>query len=130
MNIIQTRFTSDRFASRLMLATLVSLACSSLVAGAADAQVRAKALTGGLESGTTLVTLPAAPTGSLLVRKCRGCPSIRVRFDAGTRFLIGDEEVPYAKFREVAAGGDIRLDVSYRLPDLTLTRLRLDEAVK
>ena len=74
------------------------------------------------------MTLPATPSGSFLARECRDCPSIRVSFDSNTRYVIGDEQVSYAKFREAAAKGDIRLYVSYRLSDRTLTRLRLAAA--
>jgi hypothetical protein len=48
-----------------------------------------------------------------------------VSFDANTRYVIGDQAVSYAKFREAASKGDTRLYVSYRLDDRTLTRLRL-----
>lgn len=114
--------------SRFLSAALAALACGLVVAAGADAQVRSKGITGGLESGTTLVTLPANPSGSFLARECSNCPSIRVSFDANTRYVIGDEQVSYAKFREAAAKGDIRLYVSYRLSDRTLTRLRLAAA--
>jgi hypothetical protein len=111
---------------RILRAMLVgALACGALVAAAAHAQKPTVGITGGLESGTTLVTLPATPSGSFLARECRDCPSIRVSFDANTRYVIGDQAVSYAKFREAAAKGDIRLYVSYRLADKTLTRLRL-----
>lgn len=108
-------------------ASLPALAAVALcfIAGGADAQKRAVGITGGLESGTTLVTLPATPGGSFLARECRDCPSIRVSFDENTRYVIGDEQVTYAKFREAASKGDIRLYVSYRLSDRTLTRLRM-----
>lgn len=102
-----------------------ALALGALSASPAHAQVRTQGITGGLESGTQLVTLPASPSGSFLARECRDCPSIRVSFDSNTRFLIGDKPVTYAKFREAASKGDIRLYVSYRLSDKTLTRLRL-----
>jgi hypothetical protein len=107
---------------------IAALACGLFAAAGASAQVRTKGITGGLESGTTLVTLPATPSGSFLARECRDCPSIRVSFDSNTRFVIGDQQVSYAKFREAAAKGDIRLYVSYRLSDRTLTRLRLAAA--
>ena len=110
------------------VALIAALACGVLVAAGANAQRPTKGITGGLESGTTLVTLPATPSGSFLARECRDCPSIRVTFDENTRYVIGDEQVSYAKFREAAAKGDIRLYVSYRLADRTLTRLRLTAA--
>lgn len=127
MSNIQSHTSKPRFGSRLLGGTLAALACGVLAA-AADAQVRSQGITGGLESGTTLVTLPATPSGSFLARECRDCPSIRVSFDSNTRYVIGDEQVTYAKFREAAAKGDIRMYVSYRLSDRTLTRLRLAAA--
>ncbi len=123
MSTTQMHATHRRFASP-SLAVIAALACS-LVAAGADAQKRTVGITGGLESGTTLVTLPASPSGSFLARECRDCPSIRVSFDENTRYVIGDEQVTYEKFREAASKGDIRLYVSYRLSDRTLTRLRL-----
>jgi hypothetical protein len=89
-----------------------------------------QAVTGGLESGTDLVSLPSSPSGTLSATECRsGCPVYRLRFDSNTRFYIGKDAVSYAKFRE-AARGDLRLHVSYRLSDNTLTRLRIPAAVK
>jgi hypothetical protein len=112
----------------LRIALLAALACSALAAPLANAEGRTKGVTGGLESGTDLVTLPASPGGSFLARECRDCPSIRVSFDSNTLYLIGDEQVTYAKFREAASKGDIRLYISYRLTDRTLTRLRIPAA--
>jgi hypothetical protein len=128
MSKIQRRESRHGIGTRNLRGAIVVLACGLAVASGAQAQVRAKGITGGLESGTTLVTLPATPSGSFLARECRDCPSIRVSFDSNTRFVIGDEQVSYAKFREAAAKGDIRLYVSYRLSDRTLTRLRLAAA--
>jgi hypothetical protein len=128
MNNTQTNASKRPSGSRSLTGVLAALACGVLAAAGAQAQVRSKGITGGLESGTTLVTLPATPSGSFLARECSDCPSIRVSFDANTRYVIGDEQVTYAKFREAAAKGDIRLYVSYRLSDRTLTRLRLAAA--
>jgi len=110
------------------VAIAAAFAVGALLAAGANAQKPTKGITGGLESGTTLVTLPATPSGSFLARECSDCPSIRVSFDESTRYVIGDEQVSYAKFREAASKGDIRLYVSYRLSDRTLTRLRLAAA--
>jgi hypothetical protein len=115
-------------ARRRRNAAWVTLACGMLVATGAVAQVRTKGITGGLESGTDLVTLPAAPRGSFLARECLDCPSVRVSFDANTQYFIGKEPVTYATLREAAGKGNIRLHVSYRLDDRTLTRLRLAAA--
>jgi hypothetical protein len=128
MSSTQTHASKRPSGSRFLPGALAALACCVLVAAGADAQVRSKGITGGLESGTTLVTLPATPSGSFLARECSDCPSVRVSFDANTRYVIGDEQVSYATFREAAEKGDIRLYVSYRLSDRTLTRLRLATA--
>jgi hypothetical protein len=102
---------------------------AALAAMAALGQGTFQAVTGGLESGTDLVSLPSSPSGTLSATECRsGCPVYRLRFDSNTRFYIGKDVVPYAKFRE-AARGDLRLHVSYRLSDNTLTRLRIPAAV-
>ena len=125
MNDHQSKSSQSRLAARSLRAALAcALAFATLATQPAGAAGRTKGITGGLESGTELVTLPASPSGSFLARECRDCPSIRVSFDSNTRFLIGDQAVSYAKFRE-AAKGDIRLYVSYRLSDRTLTRLRI-----
>ncbi len=105
--------------------------CALLVAAGAAAQgVKSRPLTGGLESSTSYVSLPAQPAGSLTAKECRDCPSLRLEFGADTRFYIGKQPVSYAQLRAAAAkAGDVRLDVSYRLGTRTLTRLRLAAAV-
>lgn len=104
---------------------------AAFTAAAASGQGTLKAITGGLESGTTLVTLPGLPSGTLAARECStGCPIVRLQFDRDTRFYVGKDAVPYAKFRQAASKGDLRLMISYRLSDKTLTRLRLPAAVK
>jgi hypothetical protein len=111
-------------------AAWLAAACALVAASSAGAQVlKSKPVTGGLESGTDLVTLPAQPSGSIAVRECRDCPSLRLEFDSSTRYFIGKEPVSYARLREAAAKGDLRLNVSYRLGTRTLTRLRLAAAV-
>jgi hypothetical protein len=110
-------------------AAWLAAACAMLAAASAGGQVlKSKPITGGLESGTDLVTLPAQASGSLAVRECRDCPSLRLEFDSNTRYFIGKEPVSYARLREAAAKGALRLDVSYRLGTRTLTRLRLAAA--
>lgn len=113
------------------LAPRIAGLLGTLVAATAAAQVPMKAITGGLESGTTLVTLPGTPSGTLAARECSsGCPTMRLKFDRNTKFFIGDYAVSYSKFREAASRGDLRLMISYRLSDNTLTRLRLPAAAK
>ena len=53
---------------------------------------------------------------------CAGCPSLRLRLDAKTRFFIGKDQVAYARFREAAAKGDLRLDLYYEPKSRTLNR--------
>ncbi len=108
-------------------ACLLVAACASLIAASADAQVvRSRPITGGLESSTAFVSLPAQPKGSLTAKECRDCSTLRLEFDANTLFFIGKKPVSYAQLREAAAKApDNRLDVSYRLGTRTLTRLRL-----
>lgn len=82
-----------------------------------------------LESGTDLVTLPGSPGGTLTASECRGCPTLRLSFDTRTRYFIGNEAVSYARLRDAAAQGTLRLDLFYRPDNRTLTRLRLAAAV-
>lgn len=78
-----------------------------------------------LETGTDVVALPGVAGGTLSASQCRGCPTLRLAFDARTRYYIGRELVPYARLREAAAAGSVRLYVFYRPETRTLTRLRL-----
>jgi hypothetical protein len=123
----ETRILAGRRAASWLVA-----AFSALAATAAVAQGPLTAVTGGLETGTNLVRLPGVPTGTLSATECRsGCPIYRLRFDRNTQYYIGKDAVPYAKFRDAAARmGDVRLLVSYRYSDKTLTRLRMPAAVK
>lgn len=78
-----------------------------------------------LETGTDAVSLPGTASGSLSTNPCRGCPTLRLRFDGRTRYFVGKEQVTYAKLREAAAKGDLRLDLFYEPKSRNLTRLRL-----
>jgi hypothetical protein len=100
-------------------------ALASLAASAAMAQGPLTRIEECLESGTDLVTLPGVAGGTLTASECRGCPSLRLSFGPRTRYFIGDEAVPYARLREAAGKGALRLYVFYRPTDRTLTRLRL-----
>ncbi|HJR58120.1 MAG TPA: hypothetical protein VJ813_01925 [Vicinamibacterales bacterium] len=115
------------FQSRISNATALAatFACGFLAAAAAGAQVRTKGVTGGLESSTEFTSLPAIPGGSLNVKECGDCPSLRLEFRADTRYFIGDEPVSYAELRQAADDGVHGLLVSYRLGTRDLTRLRL-----
>lgn len=82
-----------------------------------------------LESGTEAVSLPGVASGSLSTSPCTGCPTLRLRFDGRTRYFVGKEQVSYAKLREAAAKGDLRLDLFYEPKTRNLTRLRLAATV-
>lgn len=121
-----TNHRPDHRAVPRRAAALLAAFVGALVAGAALGEGTLTAVTGGLESGTRLVSLPGVPSGTLSATECRsGCPVLRLRFDSSTRYYIGEQVVPYAKFREAAAKGDLRLDIVYRYSDKTLTRLRI-----
>ena len=76
------------------------------------------------------MSLPGVPSGTLSATQCRtGCPILRLRFDSSTRYFIGKNPVPYAKFREAASKGDLQLLIVYRYSDNTLTRLRIPATV-
>lgn len=96
-----------------------------LAVGAASAALPLTTIEECLESGTDLVRLPGVAGGTLSASECRGCPSLRLKFDSSTRFYIGKEPVTYARLREAAAKGELRLDVFYRPETKILTRLRL-----
>lgn len=123
----ETRKSAGKRAASWLAAAVGLLAAS----GALAQQGTLTAVTGGLETGTSLVSLPGVPGGTLSATECRtGCPIYRLRFDRNTRYYIGKDVVPYAKFRDAAAKrGDVLLYVSYRLSDKTLTRLRIPAAV-
>lgn len=122
--------TPDSFATALprrarwFTGAFVALAAAAAVSAAPQNRTIEECI----ESGTELVSLPSAAGGSLSGRQCSGCPSVRLRFDARTRFFIGKEAVSYAKLREAAARGDLRLDLFYDPKTLNLTRLRLASA--
>ena len=132
MNNTERTPNSERKATGTRAASWLVAAVGLLAATTALAQQGTlTAVTGGLETGTNLVSLPGVPTGTLSATECRtGCPIYRLRFDRNTKYFIGKDAVPYAKFRDAAAKrGDVRLLVSYRLSDKTLTRLRMPAAV-
>lgn len=118
------RTVAPRRVASLLVAVLGALAATSALGQQQGGTL--KAITGGLESGTRLVTLPGVPSGTLAATECSsGCPTLRLRFDSSTRFYIGKQPVPYAKFREAASKADLYLQISYRYSDKTLTRLRI-----
>lgn len=117
-----TTFRNAPYARR---ARWLAAALASLAAAGALAQGPLATIEECLESGTDLVALPGTPGGTLNASECRGCPALRLSFDARTRYFIGKEAVSYARLREAAASGSLRLDVFYRPDNRTVTRLRL-----
>jgi hypothetical protein len=113
---------------RIRRGAWLAAAASALATAAAGAALPLKTIEECLESGTTLVTLPGIAEGSLSARQCSGCPSLRLGFDADTRYYIGEEQVSYGTLREAAAKGDLRLDLFYEPKTRELTRVRLAAA--
>jgi hypothetical protein len=98
------------------------------IAGVAGAAPQLGTIEECLESGTRAVSLPASPSGTLSASPCLGCPTLRLSFGDGTVYLVGKRQVTYTKFREIAAGDDLRLDVFYQPQTRVLTRLRMPAA--
>jgi len=111
---------------RLRRAGWIAAAIGALAMAAAGAQVPLRTVEECLETGTDLVALPGVAGGSLSASQCRGCETLRLKFDQNTRYFIGQELVPYARLREVAARGNQRIYVFYRPDTRTLSRLSLE----
>ncbi len=107
------------------VARWLAAAIAVLVTATTQAQRQTVHVEECLESGTRLVSLPGSPGGSLSASECRGCESLRLGFDAATRYFIGDEAVSYARLREAAGQKPAALNVCYDPKNRTLTRLRL-----
>ena len=124
-NPVSNGFTQSVVAIRLRRAGWLGVAISVLATAAASAQLPLKTVEECLETGTDFVALPGVAGGTLSATQCRGCETLRLKFDRNTRYYIGKELVPYARLREMAGLGTIQLDVFYRPDTKTLTRLRL-----
>ena len=79
------------------------LAACALSAGAAAAALPLKTIEECIETGTKSVSLPGVAGGSLSASSCTGCASLRLKFDARTRYFVGSQAVNYTKFRQAAA---------------------------
>ena len=101
------------------------LAACALFAGAAFAAPPLKTVEECIETGTRAVSLPGVAGGSISATPCTGCTSLRLRFDAQTKYLVGKQAVNYTKFRQAAAKSDLQLDVFYDPKTRTVTRLRI-----
>lgn len=109
-------------------AAWLAAVAGAMFAAAAPAQVPMVILEEVLETSTSLASLPAQAGGTLNARECDDCGSYRVKFDASTRYYIGNERVSYARFRQVATQGNTRLYVYYKPGTQALTRLRINPA--
>lgn len=113
----------------LRRATWLAAALATIAgATAASAALPLQTVEECLESGTDLVTLPGVAGGSLSASECSGCPTLRLKFDSGTRYYIGKDPVSYTRLRQAAGSNAVRLYVFYNPKTRTLTRLRLDAA--
>jgi len=124
-NANRNPFAESARRGRLRRAAWLAAAVTAMATAAASAQVPLRTVEECMESGTDLVALPGVAGGTLSASECRGCQTLNLRFDAATRYFVGKEPVPYARFREMAAGNAIRLYVCYRPDTRILTRLRL-----
>jgi hypothetical protein len=120
------RSNGSAAAGRARRAGWLASAISSLAAVVASAQSPLQTVEECIETGTDRVTLPGVAGGTLSASQCRDCQTLRLRFDARTRYFIDNESVPYARLREAAAKGRGNLYVFYRPDTRTLTRVRLE----
>lgn len=118
--------TNTRFTRRS--ARPVAVLMGLLLAGGAIAAPQLGTIEECLESGTRDVSLPGIASGTVSANPCPGCPTLRLKMDARTIFFIGKEQVSYARLREAAAKGDLRLDLFYEPKSRSLSRVRLAAA--
>lgn len=111
---------------RLRHAGWIAAAIGLLATAAVAAQVPLQTVEECLETGTELVPLPGVAGGTLSASQCRGCETLRLKFDQSTRYYIGKELVPYARLRAAAAAGNQRIYVFYRPGTRILSRLSLE----
>ena len=107
-------------------AARLAFAIGALAAAVAGAQVPMVSLEDVLESGTDLVSLPAAPSGTISARECTGCPSYRVKFDPRTEYYVGRQKVSYANLLKTVGKNRTRLYIYFTPETRVLTRLRVD----
>lgn len=122
--------TSNRMSKRSgasgLRRTWVLAAIGALASAAALAGPQLGTIEECLESGTDLVALPGVPGGTLSARACSTCETLRLGFDANTRYFIGKEAVSYVRLREAASKGRQNIYVFYRPDTKALTRVRLE----
>jgi hypothetical protein len=117
----------QRFGREPRRAACLVMAAGLLLAAAASAAPQLKTVEECLESGTRAISLPGTAGGTLSASPCAGCPTLRLSFDARTVYQVGKQPVSYAKFRELAAKDDLRLEVFYQPQTRVLTRLRVPD---
>lgn len=121
--MMQSKYSSPGLASRLAAALLGwSIAATSMAAPQLTTVEEC------LETGTRDVSLPGVASGTVSANPCASCPILRLKLESGTRFYIGKEQVSYARLREAAAKGDLRLDLFYEPKTRSLSRVRLAAA--
>ena len=74
---------------------------SGILALPAVAQMRVLEL--GHEVSPSLVSLPSSETGELTMKRCTGCPTLRLRASARTKYVIGQQQVSLAEFKRYVA---------------------------
>jgi hypothetical protein len=95
---------------------------TGILALPAVAQMRVLEL--GHEVSPSMVTLPSSETGELTMKRCTGCPTLRLRASAGTRYLIDTQQVSLVEFkRYVTQSGPTMFVVMQRNHTTDLARI-------
>jgi hypothetical protein len=103
-----------------LIATLALCA----VAPAAWSQAE-KILYTGIESSTDRITVPGSESGTWSITPCAGCNMLHLKLDAGSRYFVGEQQVPLATLRKYAARGSNTLLVAYETKTQRVTRIKL-----
>ena len=121
MNDTAKRTGANGLRRGLQLAAVVGVLASATAFAGSKLQTVEECL----ESGTDLVSLPGVPGGTLSAKECTACSSVRLSFGPNTRYFIGKQAVPYARFHAAASKGNAQLYVFFRPDTHVLTRVRL-----
>ena len=124
-SIMSSSNKGNGVAGRAQRASLLATVIGALAASAALAGPQLGTIEECLETGTDLVSLPGVAGGTLSAKQCTACDTHRLSFSEATRYYIGQEAVPYTRFRTAASKGPMRLYVFYQPQTQALTRLRL-----
>ncbi len=79
----------------------------------------------GLELASNEVSIPSRE-GTLLIRSCAECQTLRLRITSDTRCFIGDDLVPLTELRRRAGAAMHPLYVFYETDTDRVTRIVLD----